>query len=660
MLNLHITREELEDCAEKLRIDLDAPNSPYRRLLNAGVLQELNDVTSDPMKQAVGIRNDRILEYLLYEHLRVLPKNAERVRDALKQAETYHPLWGALHILLTEDWDDALVLALARPCESSFSPDPEVRAFISSLCSYNNAEHSDRVSKVIGRMLSSSSRAMGPLAVSAAYRVRDVGLLVRSLQSQDSVTQATAVQYSYLMWRENRELGSQILFQLSASIRDAPNGRVIQAFVHLAMAIGIKQFRNQEVLDELVRQSRITITGLLYPQLDSSGLNALRKLKRQVQSLFMRGMLGLATSSAAGPITKSTTMFMKQALGDLDAGGLGGPSDWDYFLRRASDQQREEYRELLRFVRPENNDLETLDASIRKLASNRDILFFLFAGEALMMQGHHQRKPTLEMLSKIYADSKDNNSLKWLIAAASDVISGAIWVDMGSHELQGVNIEETAREQIEYHSKLIHRYVNDTHGAFTVASRRTSVFDVPIYRTALLEAEVFKKQSIVSEIVAEVSAFESAKLLVKVCTTLQDLIQSGYLDAVREPLLSLLAYHGKDSGEVHRAVVTTLAFLRTIDPEEADRIIYSIGDKNERNRVNGQLQLLPPDEIMMAAHAYLRGSSEMIQYILLKYPRLREEIIRLAEKFTRAKTVDTFLRELARTMLDLLSNSPAS
>lgn len=469
----------------------------------------------------------------------------------------------------------------------------------------------------------------------------------------------TAVQYCYFLWHENRRIGSQILSRLTEAVRDTPNPRVIQAFVHLAIAIGIKQFHDQEVLDELIRQSRITIRGLLYPQLDESHLNPFQKLKRKGESLLLRNVLHIATSGATNPVIRSTSQFLTQMLGALDVLGFGGPSDLGYFLRHISRQQGEDYRQLLRFVRPEYNDLERLGAIVRKLAPNRDMVFFLFAGGALMMQGFVQRKRTLELLTNIYADSEGNNALKWFLAATSDVIGGSIWVDLGNQHHRRMELEEAAREQIEYHKSLVHKYLGDTGGGFTVPSRPSSIFDLPIYRTALLEAEMFNTHTVVSEVLEKVSALGSPILLSRASGILETLIEFGYPGVIREPLLSLLGYDGEGSTEVRHGVLKSLAMLRLSDPEEADRIIYSIEDRNERNKVNSQLQQIPSDEIITSAKAYLGGSSEILQYALLKYPGFREEIIRLAEELTKAKMLDAFLRMCARRGLDWLS-TPAT
>jgi hypothetical protein len=66
---------------------------------------------------------------------------------------------------------------------------------------------------------------------------------------------------------------------------------------------------------------------------------------------------------------------------------------------------------------------------------------------------------------------------------------------------------------------------------------------------------------------------------------------------------------------------------------------------------------MPADEVATTAAVYVGGISEIILYALVRNPNIREEITSVINESLNVKTVDAFLRKVARRGYELLMAS---
>ncbi|MBI3412994.1 MAG: NACHT domain-containing protein [Candidatus Aenigmarchaeota archaeon] len=638
-----LTRRELESCAQRLTLDLDAPDSPYNRLIDAGILQELNDATNDPTQLAVGIRNDRILEYLLYERLKLLQQDVTHIRDTLIQAELYPQLWAALHTLFVEDWDQATVSQLAAIRNEDQTAPVVVRAFIPGVCREVYKDRPKEVNDLVQTLLKSSDNVALMMAVAVAYTVKDTDGLLQALQNKSLVAQRLAIQYSYLFWRAHRKNGYALLNRLSDRISVAPDRKTIQAFVDLSVAIGTKHFRQPEIREEIIALAQRTAHGLMHPDLRKSGLNPAQRMKRRAASLILRA----STSFAGGPLVNAAAVYLEKTLRVAeDNNTIGNYSDVAAFFKHVPPRDRHPYKVLLNFWGPEEANLVKLRNIICDLAHRQDGVFYSLAAGALVIQAYYRPEAALKMFNEVYDSAEQNALQKRLVLRASDVLSP---LASGKH----------LNSQLRSHSDLVRRFIDETAGRCTVAGHNRTMCGVPLYHTSLVEVSSRGSLTILPDAITKALVRNDPELLVSLAEVINQMvwyIEPERVLSLRESLLWLLAYGDNPQGNVYQAALRTVATLALIYPDAGEDVIAAIANKEERQRVRSGLKRIAADELVTPVSVYLGGMHDAGIYTLLSSDgdAVRRLVVEILNAGLNEKTVHGLMRLVARRSLKLL------
>jgi hypothetical protein len=572
---------------ERLRGELltEDPQSPYARLLDCGVLQELADLRTGSL---IRFSHTRIAAYAIARHF--LSRDvAEAINELLAKVTQFPLAWDAAKTLLLLSGDDEVLAALAT------SRGLEQRELAVETLIELHAEDEQHASRLLQTLLDRPSQEGRRTAFKAAYHIgpaaRDFFMRVARAgdpSMRDSVrdtlyliwrNESPAGRHSvtdtfYLLWRRAPGFTNDLLRSLLGEISYLHPKQLTQLLMFaldLILVIYMNHCEDEDVLDE---------TSALVHELAVKRLY-LHRVPRKLLSGVVR-----ALTSSYGARILDWIMFSNQ------------PLVQEYFRMPA------EQRAVL------SRAADALDPAADPSASQADLTAMLshrmevFNGPAAMViavHAAHDLAATEPLIRRLW-DAGGAKERLWILAAFSVLYKG------------------TPREWTPLLEELTRRYVTEHREVFLGdASRLRGGLDVLLIPLGLAYGKAGSAMPLFDELLKNALDADDVALASRIIGALAP-VGFYYPDALFEVLRPAFAHPRFE--EISAALVTTLATVRTLHFDAVDHFLHGVRATEALRRA------IDTSADVTLVHRYISvlGYYNNAVYLSLHYPRMRREL----------------------------------